>query len=213
MHIISTNTGEITAVSWRGKPIRTGIYKLPVSGPVFLGKTGVTHDHVADLKVHGGENKACYLFSSNHYPYWQERFPGLTWTWGMFGENLTVENLDESRINIGDIFEIGEALVQVSQPRIPCFKLGIRFGTPRMVKYFQEYHSPGLYVRVLREGFVAVNDKLLPAEHRENGISVNGVYSLFSVNKHNESLRQKALDEPFLSESIKKGLRKMESDE
>lgn len=213
MHIISTNTGEITAVSWRGKSIRTGIYKFPVPGPVFLGKTGVTNDHVVDLKVHGGENKACYLFSSNHYPYWKERFPVLAWTWGMFGENLTVENLDESRINIGDIFEIGEALVQVSQPRIPCFKLGIRFGTPRMVKYFQEYHSPGVYVRVIREGFVSVTDKLILKERRESEISVNGVYSLFSVNKHNESLRQKALDEPFLSESIKKGLRKMEGDE
>ncbi len=209
MHVISVNTGEITEVKWHGKSIRTGIYKQPVKGPVFLGKLGVTNDHVADLKVHGGENKACYLFPSNHYPYWKERFPRLDWTWGMFGENLTVENLDESRINIGDIFEIGKALVQVSQPRIPCFKLGIRFGTPRMVKYFQEYHSPGVYVRVIREGFVSVNNKLILAEHRENGISVNGIFSLFSVNKHNKDLRNKALDEPFLAGGIKQDLQKM----
>lgn len=209
MRIISTNTGEPKAVHWRGRTIKTGIYKLPVEEPIFIGKYGVHDDHVADLKVHGGADKACYLFSSGHYPYWKERFPVLPWTWGMFGENLTVEGLDESRIMIGDIFEIGKALVQVSQPRIPCFKLGIRFGTPRMVKYFQDYHSPGVYVRVNREGFVSLNDKLTLTEHRKNGISVNEVYSLFSHNKHNKKLREKALMEPFLAESIKKDLRKM----
>ncbi len=209
MRIISTNTGKIKIIRYKGKTIRTGIYKNPVAGPVYLERLNVSGDHIADLKVHGGADKACYLFSSGHYPYWKERFPHLDWKWGMFGENLTVEGLDESKINIGDIFQIGEALVQASQPRLPCFKLGIRFGTPRMVKYFQEYHSPGVYVRILKEGHVSVNDELILKKRREDGISVNEVFSLFSINKHDKSLRQKALDEPFLAESIKKDLRKM----
>jgi len=127
MDIISTNIGSPVLVEWNGQQIETGIYKYSTHSPIFLGEEDVFEDHVINRKYHGGPDKACYLYSANHYPFWKDKFPKLDWQWGMFGENLTVEGLDESKVKIGDVYRIGTAVVQVSQPRQPCFKLGIRF--------------------------------------------------------------------------------------
>lgn len=207
MKIISTNIGRMREISWRGQKIITGIFKEPVFEPLFLGKDGVNKDHVSDRKHHGGSDKACYLYSADHYSYWKKLYPDLNWQWGLFGENLTVEGLDEGDMMIGDIYQIGEAKVQVSQPRLPCYKLGIRMESSKVVKEFLNSPYPGVYLRTLEEGHVKVGDVFKLIESAKNGISVREVYSLFSSNKLNFELKGLAINDQFLAESIKKDLR------
>ena len=205
--VISTNIGRIREVEWRGRKIFTGIFKVPVDEPLFLGKMGVNKDEVADLKVHGVSDKAGYIYGSDQYAYFKTRFPDVDWKWGIFGENLTIEGLDESRIRIGDIYSLGSATVQVSQPRLPCYKLGIRFGTPRIIKTFLESPYPGVYVRVLEEGHVTRGDAMVLTKPHPQGMSVAEVYSLFSSNKNDTGLRSLACEQEYLAESLKKDLR------
>jgi len=135
MQIVSCNIGTRTPVTYQHRTIYTGIFKQPVNTPLLLTPMGVEGDAVVDRRVHGGQNKACYLYSKDHYPYWQQQFPHLDWHYGMFGENLTVEHLNEYLIRRGDILRIGsEVLAEVTDPREPCFKLGIRFDDQRMVR-------------------------------------------------------------------------------
>jgi MOSC domain-containing protein YiiM len=189
MKIISTNIGQPTTILWRGKKVTTGIYKRPVDQPIFLGKEDVRGDEVTDRNVHGGIFKACYLFSEDNYPYWQELYPDLDWVHGMFGENLTVRGLDETKINVGAIFKIGKALVQITQPREPCFKFGVKFGSNTILKQFVEHGCPGTYIRVLEEGYVAVNDPIVLVEEGENSISVSQFFHLlFAKDKNQEHL-------------------------
>jgi len=206
MKIISTNIGRLREVDWNGRKITTGIFKEPVDQPLFLSKTGVNKDYIADLKVHGGSDKACYLYSADHYPYWKKIYPGLEWHWGMFGENLTIEGLDEGKTMIGDIFKIGEAIVQVSQPRIPCYKLGIRLQTMRVVKQFLESPYPGVYIRILEEGKVKTGDRMELAIPSEKQLSVRDVFSLFTTNKANIELKELAIGNEFLAKQMKEDL-------
>ena len=209
MHIISTNIGQPTTIEWRGKELKTGIYKHEVDAPIFLGAGDVVNDHVIDRRYHGGAEKACYLYSAEHYPFWQQKYPQLKWEWGMFGENLTVSGLNESEIRIGDRFQIGEAIVQVSQPRQPCFKLGIRFGTQKVVKDFWDSSFPGIYVRILQPGPISKGDQLTLIESNSNSLSVEQVFSIFGKNKQNFELMKKAIAEPFLAQSCRKDLQKI----
>ena len=151
MKIISTNIGESRIIQWQGKEVETGIFKYPVNQPIFLGTDDVENDYVIDRRYHGGVDKACYLYSSDHYGYWQNLYPELEMPWGIFGENLTVEGLSEAQINIGDIFKIGDAVVQATQPRQPCFKLEFRFNSGEIVRQFVESGFSGVYVRVLEK--------------------------------------------------------------
>lgn len=208
MNIISTNIGRIREVDWNGRKFTTGIFKEAVQEPLFLGKRGVNKDEVADLKVHGGSDKACYLYSADCYPYWRTHFPKLQLKWGIFGENLTVSGLDEGQINIGDHYQLGKAIVEVSQPRLPCYKLGMRFGTAKVVKLFLDSPYPGVYLRILKEGKVAKGDKMKLLKKNESGMTVREVYSLFSSNKQDAEMKALACEQEFLAESIKKDLRK-----
>lgn len=207
LKVISTNIGRIREVEWRGQKITTGIFKEPVNEKLFLGKTGVNKDEVADLKVHGDSDKACYLYSADWYPYWKEKFPEANWHWGIFGENLTIEGLNEGEVYIGDTYKIGSAMVQVSQPRLPCYKLGMRFGSAKIVKQFQESPYPGVYLRIIEEGHVKKGDKMELIESNKTSMSVRAVYSLFSSNKKNIEMKNQACELEFLSESLKKDLR------
>ena len=139
MKVISTNIARPRTVEWRGREIQTGIYKEPVDGPIYLGKEDVVNDTVIDRKHHGGEYKACYLFGSDYYDDWKKKYPQLDWNWGMFGENLTVDGLDEHQLQIGAVYTLGEATVQITEPRQPCYKLGIKFGTQKVIIEFLEY--------------------------------------------------------------------------
>ncbi|NER12228.1 MOSC domain-containing protein [Leptobacterium flavescens] len=190
MEIISTNIANPTTVMWRGREVTTGIYKKAVDS-IFLGRDGVKDDKVADLRVHGGEFKACYLFSADQYPYWKSLYPQLEWEWGMFGENLTVKGLNETDILVGDIYRIGKALVQITQPREPCYKLGIKFDTQIILEQFIERGFPGTYIRIMEEGEVKASDKMVLVEKAEDSISTAEFYKLlFSNSKDQEKLKR-----------------------
>ena len=190
MKVISTNLGTPTTFVWNGHEEQTGIFKKPVSEALFLTSKDVSNDTVIDRIHHAGVHKACYLFASDNYPYWKNLYPQLEWNWGMFGENLTIEGLDESKIRVGDIYKLGTALVQISQPREPCYKLGIRFGTQDILRQFIDHNRPGTYVRILQEGEVKTGDLLELQEQSENTLTTQQFYELmFMREKPNDVLR------------------------
>ena len=188
MIIVSTNIAEPKTFTWKGKQVTTGIYKTPTKNSIFLDIETVKDDEVSDRKVHGGEFKACYLFSEDHYSYWKQLYPNLNWTFGMFGENLTIKGMDEKLINVGDIYKIGEALVQVTQPREPCFKFGVKFGNQQILNQFIEHGHPGTYVRILEKGHVKVGDSLTLVEQASNSLSTYDLFQLIFAKEKNQDL-------------------------
>jgi len=209
MQIISANIAQPTTIIWRGQEVLTGIYKYGVDTPIFLNTEDVDNDHVLDRRYHGGADKACYLYSADHYPFWKMKYPDQDWNWGMFGENLTVSGLNESDIRIGDRFQIGGAVVQVSQPRQPCFKLGVRFGDQKVVDDFWNSPFPGVYVRVLQPGHVSNGDQIALLESNPESLSLSEVFSIFRSNRTDIDLIRKAIAEPFLAESCRKDIQKL----
>lgn len=208
MQVLSTNIGKLTRINWNGKELNTGIYKYPTSSPLFLEKESVANDAIANRKVHGGAYKACYLFSVNHYPYWKNKYPKLDWNWGMFGENLSVSGMDETQIRIGDIYKIGRALVQVSQPREPCFKLGIRFGTQDILKEFIEYGYPGTYVKILEEGIVSSGDDFTLVRASDNSLTVHQFFQLLYAKEKDQKVLKLAIENLALPEGKRERLKK-----
>ncbi len=191
MYIVATNIAKPTTIVWNNKSLTTGIYKLPTQDPVFLGKSEVKGDEISDKKVHGGEFKACYLFSENHYAHWKSLYPNLDWGYGMFGENLTVKGLDETQISIGDIYKVGNALIQITQPREPCFKFGVKFGSQTALKQFIDYGLPGTYVRILEEGEVKTGDTFQLLKRAKNSLTTAQLFKLlFAKNKDQEQLKR-----------------------
>ncbi len=206
MKVISTNIATPKIVKWRGKEVETGIYKYPVDTHISLGKEDVEGDHVIDRRFHGGVDKACYIYSLNNYPYWQKKYPDLPWNYGMFGENLTVDGFDEAAIKIGSVYKLGTATVQISRPRQPCYKLGIKFGTQKILKEFVDSLLSGVYVRVLDPGSVRVGDTFLIEEEHTDGISISELNTLlfhFDETKHYD-LARKAMQDSLVSDSDKK---------
>ncbi|MGL1886536.1 MAG: MOSC domain-containing protein [Reichenbachiella sp.] len=188
MKIISTNIGKPTTFIWNGKEEETGIYKKSTNKPIFLTKNDVLNDEVSNRLNHGGFYKACYLFSSEQYPYWKNLYPNLEWGWGMFGENLTVSDFDENQVFLGDIYKIGEALVQVSQYREPCYKLGHKFGTQKMLKQFIEHGYGGTYLSILDEGYVDINDEFTLIERPKTSLTVAELFHLIHAKEKNQEL-------------------------
>jgi MOSC domain-containing protein YiiM len=209
MKVKSTNIGQITTIAWNGKEVQTGIYKKPVMHPIFLEENDVLKDNVIDRKHHGGKDKACYIFSAGHYNYWKKIYPHLDWDWGMFGENLTISGLDEADIFIGDILKVGEAVVQVSQPRQPCFKLGVRFGNQAIVKQFVKYGYSGAYLRIVEKGNVKTGDKMEIIQRQNHNFSVHKIFELLYSNLVPDSKKiEDILNLESLAESCKKDLLK-----
>ena len=178
MKIISTNIGKPTTFIWKGKEETTGIYKKPTDKPIFLTKNDVLGDEVSNRLNHAGFYKACYIFAAEQYPYWKGLYPDLDWSWGMFGENLTVSGFDEREVYLGDTYKLGEALVQVSQYREPCYKLGHKFGTQAVLKQFIQHGFGGTYLSILEEGYVNVNDTFTLVERPESSITVAQLFRL-----------------------------------
>ena len=177
MRIVSVNLGMPRDVAWQGRTVRTGIFKEPVPGPVPLRRHNLDGDAQADLTVHGGPDKAVYAYPSEHYPAWRTRL-NRDLSHGIFGENLTTEGLIEDAVYIGDEFRVGTARLVVTQPRMPCFKLGLRFGDPAMVKTFLQVGHPGIYLAVREEGVVGPGDRIEKTFEDENRVSVSEMLRL-----------------------------------
>jgi MOSC domain-containing protein YiiM len=176
MKVISINIGKLKSIQWKNKTYETGIFKYPVKDAIFLGKKDVVNDDVIDRKYHGGIDQAVYAYSENHYDYWKKLYPDLEFNYGMFGENLTVTDLDEELITIGSIYQLGEAKIQVTKPRQPCVKLGIRFQDATVIKQFWNSTKSGIYFKVLETGKVANKDVLILLEKANNTPSIAEVF-------------------------------------
>jgi MOSC domain-containing protein YiiM len=207
MKVTSTNIAQPTTFIWNGEEVTTGIYKKPTNVPIYLDKENVRGDEVSDLKVHGGEFKACYLFSTDQYPYWKDLYPNLEWTYGMLGENVTVKGLNEKQLYIGDIFKLGEALVQITQPREPCFKFAFKFGTEYVLQQFIAHGYSGTYLRVLKEGEVKTGDRFELVEHKTNSITVFQFFELLYAENKNKAHIDLILNNESLPERIRKRLK------
>src|SRR5215831_18129217 len=186
MKLVSLNCGLPREVEWHGRTVTTGIFKEPVGGRVALLKLNLDGDRQADLTVHGGEAKAVYCYPLSHYEYWKAELPGCNLPMGMFGENFTTDGLSENSVFLGDKFSIGTAEVVVTQPRLPCYKLGIRFQSDEMVKRFLAAGRTGFYVAVTREGNVAAGDTIVSIQRDPNSVPVSEVTRLFVTKQYSE---------------------------
>jgi MOSC domain-containing protein YiiM len=201
MKILSINVGLPRLVMRDGEPVSTGIFKEPVAGRLMLRTLNLDGDRQSDLSVHGGPEKAVYVYPSEHYAFWKQELPDMDLPWGMFGENFTTEGLLETEINIGDRFRIGSAEVMVTQPRMPCYKLGIRFGRTDIIKRFLTSQRTGFYLSVLKEGQVGTFDEVEMIVRDANAVRVVDITRLFSSDKANVDLMRRAIATPALPDS------------
>jgi len=184
MKIVSVNTGLPREVLWHGQVVTTGIFKEPVEGRIAVRKLNLDGDRQADLTVHGGEYKAVYCYPVAHYKYWRQELPGRQLPMGMFGENFTIDGLLEDSVRIGDEFSVGSAGVIVTQPRLPCYKLGVRFQSDDMVKRFLASGRTGFYLAVTREGEVGAGDEIANTLRDPNGVPVSEITRLYVAKKY-----------------------------
>ncbi len=173
--VVSVNVGQIRAVEWQGQKFSTGIFKTPVKGPLRVETLGLQGDVQADLAVHGGKEKAVYAYPSEHYEYWEDQLH-VDLPLGMFGENLTTQGLLEEAVHTGDSFQFGSAELIVTQPRFPCYKLGMKFNSMEMVKRFQLSGRSGFYLAVLKEGQVAAGDPISEITTNTNGSTIAEIF-------------------------------------
>ena len=198
MKLLSVNVGVPRDAVWRGEVVRTGIFKLPVSGPVEMHGDNLDGDRQADLSVHGGPDKAVYGYPSEHYGYWRQWLGVAELPWGAFGENLTTEGWWEDQVHIGDRFRIGTAELEVSQPRIPCAKLALRHERADLPKHFLASGRSGFYFRIVRPGGVTAGDEIRRIAADLRALSVAQVQS-FARREGDESLMRRAVDHPALA--------------
>jgi MOSC domain-containing protein YiiM len=203
MKLLSVNVGLPREVSWQGKLVNTGIFKEPVNERVLVRTLNLEGDRQADLTVHGGVSKAVYAYPSEHYAYWRTELPGVDLPWGMFGENFTTEGLLEESVYIGDRFGIGEAEVMVTEPRMPCYKLGLKFRRPDIIKRFLASRRTGFYFAVVREGMVGAGDSFQLIARSQKEISVADVTRLYAFDRTDTESLKRALTVEALPESWK----------
>ena len=188
MKVLSVNVGLPRKILFNGQIITTAIFKDPVKGPISLRKLNLDGDKQADLTVHGGLDKAVYSYPSEHYVYWRKQFPNTDLVWGMFGENFTTEGLFEDAVNVGDQFQIGSAKLVATQPRMPCYKLGVRFGRMDVIRRFMASGRPGIYFKVLKEGEVKTGDQIENIKRDENNVTVKDIVSLYTARIHRDNI-------------------------
>src|ERR1043165_5833075 len=201
MKIISLNVGLPRLVLRNGEPVSTGIFKEPVAGRVTMRTLNLDGDRQADLSVHGGPQIAVYVYPSEHYEFWKRELPDMDLPWGSFGENLTTTGLFENEVNIGDRFRVGTAEVMVTQPRMPCYKLGIRFERADIIKRFLVSERSGFYLSVMKEGEVGAGDEFQLLERNGSGVRVVDVTRLYSSERENVDLMRRAIATEALPES------------
>ena len=210
MKLISLNTGLPREVTWHGRSVSTGIFKQPVSSRVALRKLNLDGDRQADLSVHGGQFKAVYCYSLTHYNYWKSELQDRDLPMGLFGENFTLDGFSEELVHLGDQFSVGSAEVVVTQPRLPCYKLGIRFESDDMVKRFFASRRTGFYLAVTREGEVGAGDEMRATGRDPNGVPVSEITRLYAEKRYSNAdvaWVQRALQVAALPESWKEYFR------
>jgi len=201
MKVISVNVSLPREVSWKGKAIKTGIFNHPVVGRVIVRTLNLDGDQQADLRVHGGPSKAVYAYPGEHYPSWRRELPEMELPWGMFGENLTTEGLLENEVNIGDRFRIGSVELIATQPRIPCYKLVVRFRREDMVKRFLRSGRTGFYFAVEREGDIGAGDSIIRISRDEHNLTVADITRLYVTDKNDPSMLRRAVELEVLPEN------------
>lgn len=208
MKLLSVNVGTPKEHNWLGQPVTTSIFKFPVEGEVQVRTLNLAGDAQSDLKVHGGVDKAVYVYPHEHYAYWSER--GIRpLQMGNFGENLTVEGLLESEVHIGDELEIGSARFAITQPRSPCYKLQVRFNRPEMTKLFYNSRRFGWYLKVVQEGSLHAGDSISIVRRDENAVSVADIIALYTGDIEDLDLVARALRVAALSASWRKQLQEL----
>jgi MOSC domain-containing protein YiiM len=193
MNLLSVNVSMPKEVPYKGKTVTTGIFKEPVGGRVMLREFNLDGDGQADLKAHGGPHKAVYVYSIENYDYWKSELGRDDFTFGQFGENFTVEGMLDDDIHIGDQFRVGDALVEVTQPRVPCYKLGLRMGSAEFPKLFHSGERVGFYFRVLEEGEVGEADVIERVKVDPERMTVREIYQLLYFDKGNVEGAKRAL--------------------
>lgn len=201
MEIISLNIGLPRIVEWNGGPVATGIFKEPVPGAVMLRTLNFDGDRQADLSVHGGVTKAVYAYPVEHYEFWKTELPNTDLPYGMFGENLTTEGLLEDTVHVGDRFRMGDAELMVTEPRLPCYKLGIKFGRSDIIRKFLQSRRTGFYFAVVKEGEVKAGDAIDLLSRDENRISISDIVRLYAFEKDDLAMLRRVVKVEALSES------------
>jgi MOSC domain-containing protein YiiM len=191
MKVLSVNVGLPRTVQWNGKPVSTGIFKEPVAGRIRLRTLDFDGDGQADLSVHGGADKAAYAYPVEHYDYWHHELPDMALPLGIFGENLTTEGLPDGTLKLGARLRIGSAVVAVTQPRLPCYKLGLRFGRDDIVKRFLASGRLGVYFKVIAEGDIAAGDPITVVDPAEDSVPLSEIARLYAHDRDDlEGLRR-----------------------
>ena len=208
MKLVSVNVGLPKQVQWQGKAVLTSIFKSPLNGPVRVAKLNLVGDQQSDLTVHGGVDKAVYVYPSEHYPFWREKYPKLDFQWGTLGENFSVEGLAEKSTSIGDRFSIGSAEFVVTQPRLPCFKLGIRLGDPGAIKTLLQSRKTGFHLAVVKEGVITAGDLIELIESDRHGVSVTDIVDLYAGVVTRPNLLETVVELPTLPLSWRDHFRK-----
>jgi MOSC domain-containing protein YiiM len=201
MKLISVNVGLPREVTWNGGSVKSGIFKQPVQGSIRVRRLNLVGDEQADLSVHGGPDKAVYAYPAEHYNYWRGELPNYELTWGNFGENFTTEGLDENVVQIGDRFRIGTAEFVVTQPRVPCYKLGIRFARPDMVKRFLNSRRTGFYFAVAQEGELRAGVPIELVAREAKSLTVAEITKLYAFQKDDLKMLQRAVQLDALPEN------------
>jgi MOSC domain-containing protein YiiM len=208
MKVISVNVGLPEEITIGDRMVATGIFKEPVAGAVRVRTLNLDGDRQADLSVHGGVDKAVYAYPSEHYPFWQREL-GRDLKWAAFGENLTVEGLLEENVSVGDRLEVGTVLFEVTQPRLPCFKLAAKFQLDDIIKRFLESRRSGFYLRVLREGILEAGDAFVLLQSESTRVTIREFVELY-INKNPEREQiERVLSAPGLSASWRKHFQSM----
>jgi MOSC domain-containing protein YiiM len=208
MRVVSLSVGLPREVEWDGHTIRTSIFKEPVDRRLRVSTLNIEGDQQSDLTVHGGVDKAVYAYPAEHYEHWRRELRGMDLPWAVFGENLTIEGLLEGEVRIGDRFRVGSAEFAVTQPRMPCYKLGIRFGRMDMLKRFLQSGRTGFYFAVTTEGEVGPGDSIELIARADDDLTVADVVNLYTGDAENQDLLARATRSSMLPESWKDYFRK-----
>jgi MOSC domain-containing protein YiiM len=207
MKIISVNVGLPREVVWKGITVRTAIFKEPVAGTVAIRELNLAGDQQADLTVHGGSEKAVYVYPVEHYEYWRKQLPDVSLSWGAFGENLTTAGLSEDTLRIGDLLRTGSAILQITQPRMPCYKLELRFNRDDMIKRFLGSGRSGFYLSVIEPGDVGPESRVEILDRDPDSVTISDIVRLYLDQARDPELLQRATNVTSLPENWKTQLR------